>query len=104
MRSSSRQRLVYTSAPLTEAMEATGPVTATLYAASSAIDTDWFVELHDLTPDGRSLIVTEGVCRARYRRSRTRPEPLVPGQVEKFELSLRATSIVFKPGLAFAWS
>jgi predicted acyl esterase len=46
-------------------------------------DTDWFVELHDLTPDGRSLVVIEGVCRARYRHSQMQPEALVPGRTEK---------------------
>jgi putative CocE/NonD family hydrolase len=90
--------LVYTTPPLREAVEASGPVTATLFASSSATDTDWFVELHDVAPQGASMLVTEGVCRARYRRSRTNPEPLTPGQVERFELDLRATSIVFKPG------
>lgn len=90
--------LVYTTPPLSEPMEASGPVTATLYAASSATDADWFVELHDVGPDGASMLVTEGVCRARYRRSRTQPEPLTPGQVERFEIDLRSTSIVFKPG------
>ena len=90
--------LVYTTPPLAEAMEASGPVTATLFAASSATDTDWFVELHDVGPDGSSMLVTEGVCRPRYRRSRTEPEALTPGQIERYELDLRATSIVFKPG------
>jgi len=90
--------LVYTGPRLTEAVEATGWVTAKLYASSSATDTDWFVELHDVTPEGRSLLVTEGICRARYRRSRTKPEPIIPNQVEPYELNLRATSIVFKPG------
>ena len=90
--------LVYTTPPLSEPMEASGPVTATLFAASSATDTDWFVELHDVSPQGSSMLVTEGVCRARYRRSRTEPEALTPGQVERYELDLRATSIVFKPG------
>ena len=90
--------LVYTTPPLAEPMEASGPVTATLFAASSATDADWFVELHDVGPDGASRLVTEGVCRARYRNSRTAPEPLTPGQVERYELDLRATSIVFRPG------
>jgi putative CocE/NonD family hydrolase len=90
--------LVYTTPPLKEPMEASGPVTANLFAASSATDADWFVELHDVSPQGQSMLVTEGVCRARYRRSRTRPEPLTPGQVERYEIDLRSTSIVFKPG------
>lgn len=90
--------ILYTTPPLKEAVEASGWVTAELYASTSATDTDWFVELHDVTPDGRSLLVTEGVCRARYRKSRTKPEAVTPGQIERYELSLRATSIVFKPG------
>ncbi len=90
--------LIYTGAPLKEAVEASGWVTAELYASTSSTDTDWFIELHDVTPDGRSLLVTEGVARARYRKSRTKPEAVVPGEINRYELDLRATSIVFKPG------
>jgi putative CocE/NonD family hydrolase len=48
-------------------VEVTGPITAKLYAASSARDTDWMVRLIDVQPDGFSAMLCEGVMRARHR-------------------------------------
>ena len=50
-------------------LEVIGPVEMTLYAASSARDTDFIVRLCDVYPDGRSIFLTEGIIRARYRES-----------------------------------
>lgn len=90
--------LAFTSSVLTADVEVTGEVTATLYAASSAEDTDWWVKLLDVAPNGTADILDHGVVRARYRRSRTHPEPLSPGKVEKYEINMWATSNVFKKG------
>lgn len=62
--------LVYTTAELTEDVELIGPITAKLYAASSARDTDWMIRLSDVHPDGRALFLAEGVMRARHRDSK----------------------------------
>jgi len=59
--------LVYTTPPLDEEVEVTGPITAKLYAATSARDTDWMVRLIDVQPDGFSAMLCEGVMRARHR-------------------------------------
>ena len=61
--------LVYTSEPLDRDLEVIGPVEMVLYAASSAKDTDFIVRLCDVYPDGRSIFLTEGIIRARYRGS-----------------------------------
>jgi uncharacterized protein len=90
--------LVFSSPELTEAVEVTGEVTATLFAASSATDTDWWIKLIDVAPDGRADILTQGVARARYRNSRTQPRALKPNKIEKYVLNLWATSNVFKKG------
>lgn len=90
--------LVFTSPALTADLEVTGEVTATLYAASSAKDTDWWMKLVDVAPDGKAYILNHGVVRARYRHSRTQPEPLTPGKIEKYEINMWATSNVFKKG------
>jgi uncharacterized protein len=39
-----------------------------------------------------------GLARARYRASRTKPIPLTPNRIEKYELNLWATSNVFEKG------
>lgn len=90
--------LTYTSEPLERDLEVTGPVTATIYAMSTARDTDWVVRLCDVHPDGTSRNVADGVLRARYRNSAERPELLTPNQVERFEVDCWATSNLFKAG------
>ena len=60
--------LVYTSEPLMDDLEVTGPVLLKLYAACSAPDTDFVAKLTDVYPDGRSINLTEGVIRARFRK------------------------------------
>lgn len=59
--------LVYTTPELTEDVELIGPITAKLFAATSATDTDWMLRLSDVQPDGRALFLGEGVMRARHR-------------------------------------
>jgi uncharacterized protein len=59
--------LVYTTPPLAEELEVTGPITATLYASTSARDTDWMVRLIDVHPDGYASLLCDGVLRARCR-------------------------------------
>lgn len=90
--------LIFSTPVLTEDVEVTGEIRATLYAASSARDTDWWVKLVDVEPDGRVYNLHEGVVRARYRFSRTEPQPLTPGAIEAYRLDLSATSNVFKKG------
>jgi putative CocE/NonD family hydrolase len=90
--------LVFTSPELAEATEVTGEVSATLFAASSASDTDWWLKLIDVAPDGRAFILNQGVARARYRQSRIAPVPLTADKIEKYEIDMWATSNVFQKG------
>jgi putative CocE/NonD family hydrolase len=55
--------LTFTAAPLGEALEAVGPVHATVFLRSSTPFTDVFAKLCDVGPDGRSFNVTEGLLR-----------------------------------------
>src|SRR4029450_917370 len=59
--------LVFTSAVLAAPLEVTGPVTAQLWVQSDGPDTDFFVRLCDVYPDGRSFNLCEGMLRARFR-------------------------------------
>lgn len=90
--------LTYTSDVLGEDVEVTGPVTVTLSAATSAIDTDFTAKLIDLWPDGRAMSVVDGIVRARFRHRAERPEPVTPGVVETYEIHLGPTSQVFAGG------
>lgn len=90
--------LVYTSSPLERDLEVTGPLQMTLYAASSAVDTDFTAKLVDVWPDGRAIHIAEGILRARYRNGLDRVELLEPDEVHRFEIELASTSNVFLTG------
>ena len=90
--------LVYTSETMTKDLEVTGPVKLVLYASSDAPDTDFIAKLVDVFPDGRAINVCEGIMRARYRESLSRPKLLTPGEIYKFEVDLVGTSNAFLRG------
>ena len=54
--------LVYDTPVLKEPVEVTRPITAKLYAATSARDTDWMVRLIDVFPDGSAALLCDGSC------------------------------------------
>jgi putative CocE/NonD family hydrolase len=90
--------LVYSSAVLERALEATGPLRLRLHAATSASDTDFVAKLMDVDPEGVSRILAEGILRARYREGFERPRLVEPDVVQVYEIDLVATSHVFLPG------
>jgi uncharacterized protein len=91
--------LVYSTEPLAEDLEVTGPVTLDLFAKTSAADTDFTAKLVDVGPDGSAINLTEGILRARYRESTTgAPKPITPGEVYEYKIDLWSTSNVFLKG------
>lgn len=98
--------LVYTTPPLEAEVEVVGPITAKLYAATSARDTDWMVRLVDVRPDGYAAFLCEGVMRARHRDPQAdgkfNPERLStiePGKAYLYTVDFwRATGNVFGKG------
>jgi uncharacterized protein len=92
--------LVYTTPAFTQDTEVTGPVSLELFAQSSAVDTDFEAKLVDVAPDGFAQNLTEGIIRARYRKSQEKPELMNPGQIYKFVIDLWSTSNVFVKGHA----
>ena len=90
--------LVYSTPALEMDTEVTGPVHVALFAASSAVDTDFTAKLVDVWPDGPAYNVAEGIVRARYRNSAATPELIEPGKVYEYDIDLGGTSNVFKAG------
>ena len=90
--------LVYSTAELERDTEVTGPVSVTLFASSSAVDTDFTAKLVDVEPCGCARNLTDGIIRARYRKPRTPASLIQPGEVYEYEIDLWATSNVFKKG------
>jgi putative CocE/NonD family hydrolase len=92
--------LVYVSDPLTEDVTIAGPVRPILFVSTSGTDSDWVVKLIDAYPDsaaathpmgaaagGFQELVRGDVMRGKFRHDYARPEPFVPGRVEKVEFS-----------------
>ena len=79
-------------------MEVTGPVTVTLFASTTAIDTDFTAKLVDVNENGYARNLTDGIIRARYRYSRTSPSFVDPGNVVEYTIDLWSTSNVFLKG------
>lgn len=90
--------LCYTTPPLPEPLEVTGPVELVVHVSSSAPDTDVTAKLVDVHPDGRAENLCEGILRVRYRTSMSAPELMEPGRVYELRVDLVATSNVFATG------
>jgi putative CocE/NonD family hydrolase len=90
--------LVYTSDFLKEPLAIAGPVRAKLQAATDGTDTDWFVKLVDVYPNGFAMNIAEGILRARFRQGYERMELLKPNESYEFEIDMRGTANVFLPG------
>ena len=90
--------LTFTTAPLTEDTEVTGPIRATIWASSDAIDTDFTAALTDLEPDGKAIALCEGIVRTRFRNGTDKPEMMTPGDIYEFEIDMWNTSNMFKKG------
>ncbi len=90
--------LVYTTPPLEEGLEVTGPLAAVLYVSSSARDTDFTAKLVDVYPDGRAYNLQDGIMRVRYREGYDREAWMKSGQVYEVKIEFEATSNYFAPG------
>jgi putative CocE/NonD family hydrolase len=91
--------LVYTTEPLKEGIEVSGPIEVTLYVSSEAKDTDFTVKLIDVYPDGRAYNLDETIQRMRYRDGYDKPEVrMQAGKVYKVTLGPLNTSNYFDAG------
>ena len=90
--------LVYTSEPMTQELEITGPIKMDLFAASSATDTDFTAKLCVVRKDGSILNLADGIMRARYLKGYDKPELIKPGEVNQYEINMWDTSYAFAPG------
>ncbi len=76
----------------------TGRISAKLFVASDCPDTDFTVKLTDVYPDGRSMLVTDGILRGRFRESFKEEKFFEPGKIYEVAVDLWSTSLVFNKG------
>jgi putative CocE/NonD family hydrolase len=91
--------LVYSTPPLEQDTEVTGPILLDLFAKSSTVDTDFTAKLVDVWPNGYVQNLTEGILRGRYRESTAAaPKLLEPNKTYEYKIDLWSTSNVFLKG------
>ena len=90
--------LCYTTPELKEEMEITGPLKLHLFASTSTKDTDYFVKMIDIHPNGMAINVAEGCIRTRYRKSILKPQLVTPGEIYEYLVDLASTSNLFGKG------
>jgi putative CocE/NonD family hydrolase len=103
--------LSYQTAALDEPLLLGGPMSFTLFGSSSQIDTLWFINVLDLTPDNRAIPLSRGMLRGSFRaidEKRCKPgqpwhpfthmEPLEQGRVYEFQIELRPVFHTLKVG------
>ena len=116
-----RRVLTFTSAPLANDMEIAGPGKVVLYASSTERDTDFFIKLSDQFPQSVedrakginpfAEVITRGWLRASHRaldperatdavpyHTHADPQPLAPGEIYKFEISLEPMAYLVRAG------
>ena len=102
--SARRDVLVFQTDPLADDVEVTGEIEVKVWAASSAVDTDFTAKLIDVYPvsedfpGGFDLNVEDGIVRGRFRESLTVEKLMTPGTAYEFSIRLYPTSNVFKRG------
>ena len=104
--------LVFQSEVLEREVTLAGPLTARLKVSTSGTSADWIVKLIDVYPEtmvndpripevdlgGYQQMVRSEVLRGRFRKSFSRPEPFVPGQVTDVDVKLQDVFHTFKKG------
>ncbi|MDP9388121.1 MAG: hypothetical protein M3Q48_09475, partial [Actinomycetota bacterium] len=94
-----------------------GPLAATLFAAASAPDTSFFVQVLDEAPDGSRSYLQRGLLKASHRslapsrgdrtpdgrvyrphHPHTDPTPVTPGRVEEYLVEVFPVGHVFRAG------
>jgi len=90
--------IVFTSEVLKKPIGVTGQIRAELYVSSDAIDTDFTVKLTDVYPDGRSMLIADGILRMRNRNGFDHWEFIEAGEIYKIEVDLWSTAYIWNEG------
>ena len=90
--------VVFTTAPLEEPLEATGLLSMTLAAATPDRDADLAVRVTDVYPDGRSMLVGDGIMRLSRRGGCRGALEVTPGEFYELEIPLFNTSYIWNRG------
>lgn len=109
----------YLSEPFTSPKLVAGPINLTLYATSTTAETMWVAYLDDVAPDGTNTPLTQGallgsrraldpdrtwylpdgnVLRPHHKGTSAAVEPVVAGEVTRYDLEIFPTAALILPG------
>jgi predicted acyl esterase len=95
----SRKDVVVFSTPaLEQDLAVAGPLSVKLWVSTDRTDTDFSAILTDVHPDGRSMLISEGIRRLRFRNGYAKEELATPGEIYELEIPLIATANTFLKG------
>lgn len=113
-----RGALTYTTEPFGSPTLVAGPITLTLHATANTTETLWVAYLDDVAPDGASRPLTQGallgshraldpdctwylddgtVLRPHHLSTRAAVEPVVPGEVTRYDVEIFPTAALIAP-------
>jgi len=90
--------LTFSTPALTSDLPVTGKIKLEVHVSSDRLDTDFTAIVTDVYPDGRSMLMTEGIRRMRFRNTTSREELMKPGEVYAVTIELTNTAITFLKG------
>jgi predicted acyl esterase len=89
--------VIYTTPELTEPLTIVGNIRVKLFVSSDCEDTDFGVRITDVYPDGRSMLIADGIRRMRFRNSYSTEQLIVPGDTDSVFVELRNIAYTFMP-------
>ncbi|MFY9609617.1 MAG: CocE/NonD family hydrolase [Blastocatellia bacterium] len=90
--------LVFSTPMLEKDLPIAGKVRMKLFVSSDRTDTDFTAILTDVYPDGRSMLVTEGIRRMRFRNTTSNEGLMTPGEIYPITIELTNTALTFLKG------
>jgi len=103
--------LRYTTAPFDKDVEVTGHSVFRFDAAIDLDDTNWLIDVVDLGPKNERHLVASGYLKAKFNtldeeksldyypcHKRQEPVPIVPGEINRYEIAIMPTSNIFQKG------
>jgi len=90
--------LVFTTEVLTNEVRFEGDAMVKLFVSSDREDTDFAIRLCDVYPDGRTMLIADGIQRMRFRDSQSREELMVPGRIYPVTVRLSPSAYTFLKG------
>jgi uncharacterized protein len=90
--------LRFVTEPLEAPVEITGRIGVWLHVSSDAPDTDFTAKLVDIYPDGREILMLDGIQRVKFREGFQAASPLPPGEVGLVAVDLWSISLIVNKG------